>query len=189
MTVTDQIRILDKNIMQNEAQYDLDRKVAKTSALSSNYLGQSEYLTGEDLGFKPSTFEQAKYEYSLLGKIFTKGLEKEEDKKQGLLKRLKNIEDKNEWQLKILKDQAEKQRIIIKVKTPNFNNVSFKTSLDGDWINVFDGINEIDLSVDHSNLTFFGSSKKYNFDFKSFISLGSITENIYNDNVSLNTAK
>ena len=96
MTVTDPIRILDKNIMQNEAQYDLDRKAAKTSALSSNYLGKYEYLTGEDLGFKPSTSEQAKYEYSLLGKIFTKGLEKEEDKKQGLLKRLKNNEDKNE---------------------------------------------------------------------------------------------
>ena len=32
MTVTDPIRILDKNIMQNEAQYDLDRKAAKTSA-------------------------------------------------------------------------------------------------------------------------------------------------------------
>ena len=38
-------------------------------------------------------------EYSLLGKIFNKGL-KEEDKKEGLLKRLKNIEDKNEELLK-----------------------------------------------------------------------------------------
>ena len=96
MTVTDQIKILDRKIMQNEAQGDLDRKAAKTSALSSNNSEKYEYLTGEDLGFKPSTFEQAKYEYSLLGKIFTKGLEKEEDKKQGLLKRLKNNEDKNE---------------------------------------------------------------------------------------------
>ena len=43
-----------------------------------------EYLTGEDLGLKPSTIEQAKFEYSLLGKVFTKGLEKEEDKKEGL---------------------------------------------------------------------------------------------------------
>ena len=50
-----------------------------------------EYLTGEDLGLKPSTVEQAKFEYSPLGKIFNKGL-KEEDKKEGLLKRLKNIE-------------------------------------------------------------------------------------------------
>ena len=84
MTVTDQIKILDRKIMQNEAQYDLDRKAAKISALSSNNLDKYEYLTGEDLGLKPSTIEQAKFEYSLLGKVFTKGLEKEEDKKEGL---------------------------------------------------------------------------------------------------------
>ena len=36
MTVTDQIKILNKKIMQNEAQCDLDRKAAKISALSSN---------------------------------------------------------------------------------------------------------------------------------------------------------
>ena len=29
MTVTDKIKILDKKIMQNKAQYDLDRKAAK----------------------------------------------------------------------------------------------------------------------------------------------------------------
>ena len=53
-----------------------------------------EYLTGEDLGLKPSTVEQTKFEYSPLGKIFTKGLDKD-DQKEGLFKRLKNIEDKN----------------------------------------------------------------------------------------------
>ena len=54
MKVTDQIKILYRKIMQNEAQYDLDRKAAKISALSSNNLGKYEYLTGEDLGLKPS---------------------------------------------------------------------------------------------------------------------------------------
>ena len=49
MTVPDQIKILDRKIKQNEAQYDLDRKVAKISALSSENLGKYEYLTGEDL--------------------------------------------------------------------------------------------------------------------------------------------
>ena len=44
--------------MQNEAQYDLDRKTARISALSSNNLDQYEYLISEDLGFKPSTVEQ-----------------------------------------------------------------------------------------------------------------------------------
>ena len=38
MTVTDQIKILDRKIMQNEAQYDLGRKWAKISALPSNNL-------------------------------------------------------------------------------------------------------------------------------------------------------
>ena len=65
-----------------------------------------EYLTGEDFGLKPSIIEQAKFEYSPLGKIFNKGLEKEEDKNEGLLKRLKNIEDKNEEQLQAVKSKA-----------------------------------------------------------------------------------
>ena len=99
MTVTDQIKILNRKIMQNEAQYDLDRKAAKISALSSNNLDKYEYLTDEDLGLKPSTVEQAKFEYSPLGKIFNKGLNKD-DQKEGLFKRLKNIEDKNEELLK-----------------------------------------------------------------------------------------
>ena len=108
MTVTDQIKILDKKIKQNEAQYDLDRKAAKISALSSNNLDKYEYLTGEDLNYKPSTAEQTKFDYSPLCKIFNKGL-KEENKKEGLLKRLKNIEDKNEEQLDGIKYQEERQ--------------------------------------------------------------------------------
>ena len=52
MTITDQIRILNKKTMQNEAQYNLDKKSAKISAMSSNNLDKYEYLTGEDLGLK-----------------------------------------------------------------------------------------------------------------------------------------
>ena len=36
MTGTNQIKILDRKIKQNEGQYDLDRKAAKITALSSN---------------------------------------------------------------------------------------------------------------------------------------------------------
>ena len=94
--------------MQNEAQYDLDRKAAKISALSSNNLDKYQYLTGEDVGLKPSTIEQAKLEYSPLGKIFNKELDKD-DKKEGFFKRLQNIKDKNEEHLQAIKDQGEKQ--------------------------------------------------------------------------------
>ena len=72
MTITDQIKILDRKIMQNEAQYDLDRKAARISALSSNNLDKYEYLAGEDLGLKPSTVEQAKFKYSPLGMSLNK---------------------------------------------------------------------------------------------------------------------
>ena len=93
MIITDQIKILDEKILQNEAQYDLDRKDAKISALFSTNLNKYEYLTGEDLGLKPNTIEQARFQYSPLGKIFNKGLS-EDDQKEGLFKRLKNIEKK-----------------------------------------------------------------------------------------------
>ena len=75
MTVTDQLKIIYK-IKENQAQYDLDRLEGKTSALSSNDLRKYEYFTGEDLGYKPSVVEQANFDYSLLGKIFNKGLKK-----------------------------------------------------------------------------------------------------------------
>ena len=61
-----------------------------------------EYLTGEDLGLKPSTVEQAKFEYSPLGKSFNKGLDKD-DKKERLLKKLENIKDKMKSSYKQLK--------------------------------------------------------------------------------------
>ena len=95
MTVTDQFKILGRKIKQNESKYDLDREAAKKSALSSNSLDKYELLTGENLGLKPSTIEQTKFEYSPLGKIFNKGLS-EDDKKEGLFKRLENIKYKNE---------------------------------------------------------------------------------------------
>ena len=107
MTVTDQIKILNRKIKQNEAQYDLSRKTAQISALFSKNLAKYEYLTGEDLGLKQSTAEKSKFEYSPLGKIFSKGLS-DDDKKEGLLKRLKNIEGTNEVQLQAIKDQGKK---------------------------------------------------------------------------------
>ena len=101
--MTDEFKILHDKLKANQAQYDLDREAAKISALSSEKLDKYEYLTDEDLGYKPGVVKQAKFEYSPLGKIFNKGL-KNEDKKEGLLKKLKNIEDKNEEQLKMIKN-------------------------------------------------------------------------------------
>ena len=55
-------------------------------------MNKYEYVTGEDLGYKLSVIEQAKFEYSPLGKVFTKGLDDKDEEKEGLLRKLKNIE-------------------------------------------------------------------------------------------------
>ena len=110
MTITDQIKILNRKTMQNEARYDLDRKAANISALSSNNLDKYEYLTGDDLGLKPSSIEQTKFEYFPLGKIFNNRLS-EDNKKERLFKRLKNIEnkikDENNKELEPIKNEEQ----------------------------------------------------------------------------------
>ena len=104
MTLTEQVKILDDKIKANKARYILDREAAKTSTLSSSALEKYEYLTGEDLGYKSDVIQKTKFEYSPLGKVFNKGLD-ESNKKEGLLKRLKNIED----QPKITKENKDNQ--------------------------------------------------------------------------------
>ena len=74
MAVKDQLKILDNKIRQNQADYDLHRKNTKTSALSSPKLDKYEYLTGEDLGYRPDPVQKAKFEYSPLDQVVNKGL-------------------------------------------------------------------------------------------------------------------
>ena len=47
MILTDEIHIFDDKIKANQVQYNLDREVARISALSSAELEKYEYLTGE----------------------------------------------------------------------------------------------------------------------------------------------
>ena len=82
-------------------------------------------MTSDDLDLKPSTVEQTRFEYYQLGKFLNKGL-KEEDKKEGLFKRLRNVEDKNEEQLRGIEDQKEVQAEII---TKNKIKLTFSKSI------------------------------------------------------------
>ena len=79
MTKFNQIKILDNKIKANKSSGELDKY---------------EYLTGEDVGYKPDALTQAKFEYSPLGKTLTFRSTKE-DKKEGLLKGLANINKTN----------------------------------------------------------------------------------------------
>ena len=127
MTGKEQNKILDDKIKANNAQYDLDRMNAEISAYSSGDLPKYEYLTKKDLGYKPDAFEQVKFEYSPLGKVFTDGLDKSE-RNEGLLKRLKNIEDKNNNQLLAIKN-------IPRPAIQGENNGCFRSADDDDDVN------------------------------------------------------
>ena len=50
------------------------------SALFSNNFDRYEYLSREDLGLKPSTVEQARFEHSPLSKFLNKGSKKKRKK-------------------------------------------------------------------------------------------------------------
>ena len=99
MTVTDQIKILVRKIKQNEAHYDLDRKAAKISALSSGNLDKYIWLV------KIYIINQVlldKLNLIILHWINFLTKDWKKTKQEGLLKRLKNTEDKKEEQLRII---------------------------------------------------------------------------------------
>ena len=78
MTLFVELKILDNKIKANQAEYDLGREAAKISALSSkDYLEKFEYLTGENLGRRPSVLKKTKFEYSLLGMSLSKSFKKD----------------------------------------------------------------------------------------------------------------
>ena len=85
MTIEDQIK-------DEKLQYDINREVAKISALSSGKINKYEYLTGEKIlpSNQQQIIEQAKFFYSPLGKAFEKQTETVED--QGK-KQVKAIQD------------------------------------------------------------------------------------------------
>ena len=94
MAKSDQIKILNNKIKAKNVQYDIDRLNAEISAYSSGDLDKYEFLTKQDLGYKPDALEQTKFAYSPLGKVFNDGLnKKDKTKKVGILQRLKSIED------------------------------------------------------------------------------------------------
>ena len=78
MALTDDLTILYDTIKVNQAQRDLVREALKISALSSkDILEKYKYLTGKDLGHRPSVLEKTKSESSPLGMSLSKSLKKD----------------------------------------------------------------------------------------------------------------
>ena len=72
---------IDDNIKDEKLKYDINREVAKMSALSSGKFNKYEYLTGEKIlpSDQSKMIEEAKFTYSPLGKTFEKQIKTIED--------------------------------------------------------------------------------------------------------------
>ena len=151
MTRKEQNKILDDKIKASNAQYDLDRMNAEISAYSSGDLPKYEYLTKKDLNYKPDAFEQGKFEYSPLGKVFTDVLDKS-NRNEGLLKRLKNIEDRNNNQLLAIKN-------IPRPAIKGENNGGFKG--DDDFNDEYKTIQDFKQELIDKNILRKGGVKKF----------------------------
>ena len=68
-------------ITDEKLQYDINRKTAEISVLSSGKIDNYEYLTGKEIlpSNQPKIIEQAKCAYSPLGKEFEKQINTTED--------------------------------------------------------------------------------------------------------------
>ena len=92
MRINDQIR-------DEKLQYDINREAAKILALASGKIHKCEYLTGENIlpSNQEQITEQAKFNYSPLGKSFEK--------------QIKTTEDQREKQIKAIQDEVEVKTI------------------------------------------------------------------------------
>ena len=89
MTINEQIR--DEKI-----QYDINRKAAETSALSSGKIDKYEYLTGKEIlpSNQQQIIEQTKFNYSPLVKVFENQTKIIEDQEENQIKALEDLKPK-----------------------------------------------------------------------------------------------
>ena len=151
MTIEDQIK-------DEKLQYDINREIAKISALSSGKIDKYEYLTGKEIlpSNQQQIIEQAKFTYSPLGKAFEK--------------QTKTIEDQGEKQMKAIQDK----RPIKSIKKFNYDiNDSPIVLKEKELYNKlteesFEKINDLEKRVNNNKLVFKYRGNTPNEDFNIF---------------------
>ena len=140
------------------------------------------------MGLKASTIEQTKLEYSPLGKIYNKALDKD-DKKESLFKRLENIKDTNLTQLQAIKDQGVKQLKELK----NIDESKTLKAIDeirrkNDEANkLVPKFKKIDRTLDRAELVC-TKTDRTKYDFNRFVFPLKFIEKIHNHEITLDEA-
>ena len=156
MTIEDQIK-------DEKLQYNINREAAKISALSSGKPDKYEFLTGEEVlpSNQQQIIQQAKFNYSPLGKALEK-------------------------QVKTIKDQGEKQVDALKTsykKLPSIKDFVPIEKFNPEIIAEIKRIEEIEKSVDRDKM--FYKSTNRNYDFRGFKTIRTYGSDIRNNVTSL----
>ena len=161
MTINDQIR-------DEKLQYDINRKAAEISALSSGKIDKYEYLTGKEIlpSNQQQIIEQAKFTYSPLGKAFEK--------------QIKTIEDKGQKQIDALESLKPKEQTksIEEIFLEGYDSVEIKNELNK--------IKEYEKKVNRDNMIYYSSKEP--FDFRMFKTIRSFGDDIYSSKITINEA-
>ena len=161
MTTDDQIR-------DEKLQYNINRKAAEISALSSGKINKYEYLTGEDIlpSNQHQIIEQARFTYSPLGKAFEK--------------QIKTIEDQGKKQVEALNTLKSNNQLTIEDVIPKnaLNNDEAKKELDK--------IKEIEKNVDREKLIY--EINEYTYIFKNFQTIKTFDRDIYEGKITFEKA-
>ena len=134
------IRTINDQIRDEKLRHDINREVAKISALSSGKIDKHEYLTGEDIltSNQQRLIEQARFTYSPVGKAFEK--------------QIKTIEDAVEKQVDALKMLKPKKQIkAITYKSDDDNTLISKEIYDEILEERMDEILKMRREINYSN--------------------------------------
>ena len=162
MTIEDQIK-------DEKLQYEINREAAKISALSSGKLDKYEYLTGEKIlpSNQQQIIQQAKLNYSPLGKAIEK--------------QIKTIEDQGEKQVVALESLKDSDKKL--TATKDFIPIE---NLNPKIINEIKIIEEIGKQIDRKKMVYKGTNKTY--DFRNFKTIRAFGNEIRNNVIGLDTA-
>ena len=169
MTIEDQIK-------DEKLQYDINREAAKVSALSSGKIDNYEYLTGEEIlpSNQQQLIQQAKFNYSPLGKALEKQIKtiKDQGKKQ-----VKAIQDNKQI---VNKDDNYKDKLLLSREREIFKDIYNKR---------LDKIEELSNKIDSNNLNYVSVNNRTSYNFSELEDPLTLLNDIKKGETSLEEAK
>ena len=169
MTIEDQIK-------DDKLQYDINRKAAKISVLSSGKIDKYEYLIGEEIlaSNQQQIIEQAKFSYCPLGKAFEKQTKTIEDKGE---KQIKTIQDNKK---ELISDDDYKNKLLISKEREIFKDIYNKR---------LDKLEELNNKIDYDDLKYVVERRGDEYSFNKVKDPISRLNDIKNGKISLEEAK